>query len=114
MAKKRTVDFLDDGALHPVHRLICVVALVMVFTCLSLLGQQGGRASLTGTVTDASGSVVPEVTLTVVNTDTGLQVQTKTSNVGTYNVPLLPLGGYSVTARKEGFQTETRRVITLT
>ena len=38
-----------------------------------LLGQSAGTAALTGTVTDVSGAVIPSVTVTAINTDTGLE-----------------------------------------
>ena len=55
-------------------------------------------ATITGTVTDASGSVAPRVSISVTSAGTGLSRKTTTNQAGTYIVPLLPVGEYSITA----------------
>jgi type 1 fimbria pilin len=53
---------------------------------------QGGRASITGVVTDATGSVVPGATVTMRNVGTGLTAAATTTDIGSYLIPLLPTG----------------------
>ena len=63
------------------------------------------RASLRGTVTDPTGAVVPEATVTLTNTGTN-QVMTATSDAnGIYTFNGLPPDHFSVKAEKQGFQT---------
>ena len=57
-----------------------------------------------GTVTDASGAVVPGATVIVTNVGTNQSTKVVTDNAGAYAANLLRIGTYSVTAEKEGFQ----------
>src|ERR1043166_5691605 len=59
---------------------------------------------ITGTVHDASGAVMPGVTIDAKNTDTGLTQQAVTNAEGVYVVKLLPIGHYIVTVSQTGFQ----------
>src|SRR3984957_1201735 len=62
-------------------------------------------ATLTGTVTDASGALVPNATLVVHSEDTGADVRrVTTSSTGNFNITNLPAGRYTVTVQLEGFQ----------
>src|SRR5262249_20831245 len=63
------------------------------------------RGTILGTITDASGAAVADATVRIKNTQTGLARETKTSDDGSYAVPELPLGLYTVTVEKSGFQT---------
>lgn len=65
---------------------------------------QAVNAALEGTITDSSGGVLPGVTVTVTNTDTGAQRVVATNENGLYRAPLLPLGTYRVTAELSGFK----------
>jgi hypothetical protein len=60
--------------------------------------------SLTGTVVDASGAVVPGVKVTASNTATNLTHSTTTNEAGVYNVLFLPAGNYKVAAESAGFK----------
>ena len=64
---------------------------------------QVDRSGLNGTVTDPAGSVVPGVHVVVTMPDTGLVRETYTSSTGTYEIPELPVGIYSVTFTDNGF-----------
>ena len=70
---------------------------------LSPLLGQGDRATITGTVTDSSGAVIPGATVTLVNENTGAKAETVTTDTGNYTVPQLPVGTYTLTFTKEGF-----------
>jgi hypothetical protein len=59
--------------------------------------------SLSGTVVDAQGAVVPAANVSVRNTATGSLRQVTTSNAGTYAVPALPAADYQVTVETAGF-----------
>ena len=70
-------------------------------------------ATIVGTVTDPSGAIVPNVSITVISEDTGLTRKAVTSQSGNYAVPLLPVGDYSVTAEAAGFKKKTTTGIVL-
>ena len=63
-------------------------------------------ASLTGIVSDATGAVIPDVTVMLVDTKTNTNYETSTNSVGAYYfTKLLPGPGYKVTYSKDGFET---------
>ena len=74
-----------------------------VFLAPTLSFGQTLNASLTGTVTDATGAVVPGVAVTATNTATGISYKTTTGPAGSYNLPSLPAGTYTLSFHKEGF-----------
>src|SRR4051812_28413718 len=85
-----------------------------VLVLLSVLGAaapalaQGGRAEINGTVTDAQKAVLPGVTVTVTNEDTGLMREAITDGTGRYVIPQLLPGPYTIKADLSGFQPMTR------
>src|SRR6185437_6925875 len=87
-------------------------------TALSLapagaLFAQAVNATLLGTVTDASGASIPNATITITETNTGVSRTAKTNESGNYTVPDLPPGEYSVTVESTGFKKETRPQVDL-
>ena len=83
-------------------------ALGLVVLLAAQLAAQGGKASLTGTITDASGGNVPGVAVTVTNSATGVALTAVSNEVGVYVFPFLNTGSYTISAKKEGFRVETR------
>ncbi len=77
--------------------------LVLLFA--TALVAQTFRGTILGTVTDASGAVVSGATVTVHNTNTGVDRATRTSADGSYTVSELQVGTYSVTVSQSGFQS---------
>src|SRR4051812_31728269 len=69
---------------------------------------QETTGTITGVVTDQTGAVLPGVTVTVKNTDTGFQRVVVTNETGTYNASLLPIGPYDVTFELAGFKIDRR------
>ena len=73
---------------------------------------QSPTATLTGTVTDQNDAVVPGVNIAVINLAQGFQRSALTDGSGSFIVPLLPAGQYTVKAEREGFTTaEVRDVV---
>lgn len=81
---------------------------LFLLTAVSLAAQTF-RGTILGTVTDPSGAVISGARVVVRNTATGLERATQTSADGTYNLPELPIGSYTVTISQSGFQTFTVR-----
>ncbi len=84
------------------HLVLCVAA---VFTFGSLLWAQIDQGAIRGTVHDPSGAVVPGAKVTLTNEDTGLALDTSTSNDGSYSFSPIKIGTYTVAVAKPGFQT---------
>jgi outer membrane receptor protein involved in Fe transport len=76
-------------------------------------GQNANTGEIKGTVTDSSGAVLPGVTVTIRNVQTGVSVVTSTNSAGIYDVPSLPVGQYKVTFSKDGFRNFVREGLTL-
>ena len=90
--------------------LLCAVLSVLtVIPCTVSVTAQDFRGAVSGTVTDASGGVLPGVTVTVKNVDTNVATTTVTDDRGAYSVRYLNAGTYSVQAELEGLQTVVRR-----
>src|SRR5580704_10973350 len=68
---------------------------------------QVDRAGLTGTVTDPAGRVLPQTHVTAVQNSTGLRRETMSSSSGTYDIPELPVGVYTVAFVHDGFKALT-------
>ena len=69
--------------------------------------------SIAGVVTDDSGAVIPGVTVTATQTDTGLARTVVTDENGTYVLPNLPTGPYRLEAMLQGFRTYVQTGIVL-
>ena len=70
-------------------------------------------AGITGTITDASGAVVPNAKVAVANDATSVSNSTVTSSAGTYSLKGLPPGKYSVSIEASGFKKEVRSGIAI-
>lgn len=80
----------------------------------SPVSAQSVTGTITGTVFDPKGAVVPNVKITLTNTDQKVDVRTVTTDEhGQYTAPLLPLGHYSVTAEGSGFKKAVESGIVL-
>src|SRR5208283_169892 len=84
------------------YRQSLLLMAVLAFIPALLFGKVTGNIS--GTVRDAQGAVVPAVTVTAKNTQTGVVQTTQTDAVGFYNFPALVVGTYDVTFQKAGFK----------
>ena len=88
----------------------------IVFTLLipATANAQVAGATLSGTVSDQSGGIVPQARISVKNNATGITRTSTTSAAGFYSLPNLLPATYDVTATAQGFSTEILTGITLT
>jgi hypothetical protein len=84
---------------------LIAIAFLATFTAVA---QVGGTGSIQGTVTDPSGAVVAGASVTAKNTATGAETSRKTTDAGSFTLPLLPAGEYSVSVEASGFKTLTQ------
>jgi len=70
----------------------------------SLLFAQGERAVISGTVTDSTGALVPDVGITVRNELTNIARRVESNTSGLFVVPALEPGSYALSAEKQGFR----------
>ena len=89
-----------------------VLALLVCF-CGANAQAQSGAGSISGTVQDPTGAVVPGATVTVTNTATKVSQTTQSSSAGVYTFPILPVGQYSVEVSQGGFKPYKRTGLTI-
>jgi len=77
----------------------------------SVLIAQSDRGTITGTVVDQGGAVVPNATVTAVNSETSAQSPGATTSTGNYTLTSLPAGLYEVTFEAPGFKKITQKGI---
>src|SRR5437899_3644050 len=100
-------------SLRPFERFVitAIVVLIALPTCLSFA--QTSTATILGVVRDASGALIPGVSITVKHIESGLTRTVVSSERGGYNVPLLPVGAYEITTTMPGFKQAVRTGINL-
>ena len=93
------------------------IALTVLVALLGLAALGYGQtidANLVGSVVDASGAVVPGVTVVVTHEPTGVSHEVVSDGQGQFRVPLLPIGPYTVKAALAGFQPFEQAELQLT
>jgi Carboxypeptidase regulatory-like domain len=100
---------LDKVTQFGLRHAVILAALLLCLPFLTLAQD----ASIVGTVTDPSGSVIPDVQITVSNLETGLTHTIKTNDTGQYVVPDLQIGHYTVRAEGSGFKIAERKSVVL-
>jgi hypothetical protein len=92
------------------RRLFSVAFLALAVVALSTpaaYAQGGATSTLSGTVTDTSGAVIPGASVVVKKMDTGLTSEAVTNAEGQFTIPQLAAGKYTVTVSLAGFKTAT-------
>ena len=87
------------------------VCSLFLFTAVMLA--QANRATITGTIADSSGAVVPNAEVTATNDGTKVATRAVSNNNGLYSLLNLPPGTYTVTAKRDGFKTVDFPYVTL-
>jgi hypothetical protein len=85
------------------------LAILLLLACASVQAQTTTTGDLTGTVTDPSGAVLPNVSVNLKNEATGATQTTTTNGSGIYHFGFLPPAAYVVTVEVPGFQTAESR-----
>ena len=88
--------------------------LALIVMTATMLMAQTFRGTILGTVTDITGAWITGGKVTVRNLDTGLERTTQTSADGSYAIPELPIGTYTVTISQTGFQTSVASAVQVT
>src|SRR5438046_7438446 len=90
-----------------------LLLLIVLLSSYSLtFGQSAGSttASITGTVTDEQGAIIPGSTVTAKNLQTNLIREVQSGEDGSFIISQLPPGTYEITALAEGFNTKTSKL----
>jgi hypothetical protein len=96
---------------------ICIVVLLAIAAALVCCGKplsaQQTLGGITGEVTDASGGMIPNVTVKVTDEQTAFTRATKTNGSGSYSFVNLPIGAYTLTFSADGYQVQKTPHITV-
>jgi hypothetical protein len=90
-----------------------LIGIFMVTICTTLWAWPGVGGSISGTVKDSTGAVVPGAAVSVTNTETSVHQTVNTDNRGSYTFPVLPVGHYDVEITRPGFKPYRRTGVML-
>src|SRR5580700_4059595 len=88
-------------------RLLVLIAVVSLLLPSMLLAQSTTTGAISGTVTDPTGAVLPDVTVNLKSTEKGFTSSTKTNGQGFYQFPLVEPGTYALSISAANFKTYT-------
>src|SRR5579862_3169151 len=91
----------------------CILSVALAALFAASAASQTQLATVSGTITDPSGAVVPGVSVTIVSQGTGLKRSALTDAAGEYRFAGLPIGNYSLRIEKPGFQSQVREGVQL-
>jgi hypothetical protein len=94
-------------------RLVRVLLSAMMALTMQSAAAQANRATITGTVTDTSGAIVPGVEVTATNNGTSVPTKTVSNQDGIYVIPNLFPGQYAVEFKRDGFELLIHPSVTL-
>ena len=81
---------------------VCAIVLSSMFSAIALAQSTG---TIRGTITDVSGAVMPNATVTITNQATGENHVLKTDSAGVYSLPSMSPGNYKIQIEAPGMQT---------
>src|SRR5690349_12634399 len=94
------------GGFRMIRRVVAVLFCIALFALAAF--SQTGTSSISGTVTDTSGAVIPAASVTLTNENTGITYHQVTTEAGVYSFTALPVGPYTVSIEAPGFKTTKR------
>src|SRR5579884_4468906 len=86
-----------------VRRHYLVLLMVALGGSQLLFSQSTGGGSVTGLVQDPSGAMVPDASITLASSATGVTLATKSSSAGQFVFPVVPASEYTLTVSAKGF-----------
>src|SRR5579863_2414059 len=89
-------------------RSVRLLLALSVISCLAIAVRADTVGSISGTITDQSGAVIPDTTVSALNLDTTVIQTTKTNTNGFYNFTALPVGRYEIEILRDGFKPYKR------
>jgi hypothetical protein len=107
-AKPKPFYVRKEVAMNAHGKLLCLLVLAAAIST-----GQGNRGTLTGSVSDATGSLIPGAKVTARHTATNQTAETETTAAGQYTLPNLAPGAYEVTFTAGGFRTLLKQQIEL-
>ena len=94
---------------HVRNLLVILVMAGSIFQIKSVFAQVS-TASIIGTITDHTGAIVPDTVVTLKNNANGVTRTTTSNRDGLYTFDYVPIGDYTVTSARTGFQSQSQRL----
>jgi hypothetical protein len=91
-----------------------LLVIALMIACVSSSNAQQITGSITGSVVDQQGALVPNADIKATNIATGFTRSSKSDSAGTYNIQYLPVGGYTVTVEAAGFKKFVQQNMVIT
>lgn len=89
------------------------LALLLICAASACYAQSTNSGDIRGTITDASGAVVPGVSITVTNVQTGVSKAFTSNQDGVFDTSSIVTGNYTLTFKRDGFETLVRGPVTI-
>src|SRR5438445_5879591 len=96
---------LYGGESMRLRTFVFLVAALLVLASAGAVWSQTVQGVITGTITDPTGAVVPNATVTITNVGTNISQSTTTGGDGSYRFPLVPPGNYTIEIKAGNFAT---------
>lgn len=109
----RSTSYQSSRLRHHAKIPLAVAAGVTLLLAFAQISHASITGSISGTVRDPSGAVIPAATVVALNTKTGVKETAVTDSRGFYSFPELPIGDYQVSIRKAGFRLYKQRGLVL-
>ena len=90
----------------------CSVVMIVTLTT-TMLGQSVSTSQISGVIQDQTGAIVSNAKITLTQTDTGQVHRLTSSSTGSYIIPDLPAGNYTLQVTSAGFSTYVQKDISL-
>jgi hypothetical protein len=97
----------------PAAKPVSVLLLAALLALSQVAFAQTDRGTITGTISDPTGAVVPNAAISIKNVATGAEYPTVSTGTGNYTVPALPVGRYNLSASAAGFNQYIQEGITV-
>jgi Carboxypeptidase regulatory-like domain len=92
------------------HRLVRILLFVTIASIPAILSAQSGSSVIAGIVRDSSGAAIPGALGRIINTATGVTLDTFSNEEGVFRIGSLVPGEYRVEVELSGFESATRRI----
>src|SRR5690242_5783015 len=89
------------------------IDILIMALCAAMCWAQVATGNLRGTISDATGGRLPNCSVIITHTSTGLVRKVLTNEQGDFNAPSLPVGEYRIAVELAGFQTKVLTGLTL-
>jgi len=99
--------FARFGKRGPANLCALVFCFAFLLFAAKANAQTAGSGTIQGMVTDSTGAVIPNASVSLTETSTNITLKTKTSSAGNYAFPNINVGTYNLTVSLPGFQTYT-------